>query len=354
MKRKPTDNQVEEMLARHLHREPAQFDFQKWAQTFPEEARQAEAGFAPAASNRSNQRTQVWRRIMTSRYTRYSGIAAALLVAFSFLFPGGNGIVPASIAWADVQKAIEEQQQARVTGVRNCFFGDEEKPSHKLTVEKLFSLSYGYADRTYTEDGTLIIQFTAHLPSGTMTVLFPTVKKYYRVKMPAPSLERVQSMDRDDFFEWLWASGDYRKVGPKEVQGIEAVGFEVDDLVDRFLGADGLGVSSKIVNFFFSMRSMTVRMWVDPERRLPIQVEGEGEINPCLVTGYRKMKLTEINDHWDFDVDLAENLFDPEIPEDYEQLGVPGVVKAGAALYSIGIASIPIVLIGVRRSNRKR
>ncbi len=354
MKRKPDDNQVEEMLSEHLRREPARFDFDKWAETFPAEAQQARTGFAPAASKRSTQRTQVWRRIMTSRYTRYTGIAAALLVGLSFFFPGGNGIVPESIAWADVQKAIEEQEQARVTGVRNCFFGDDQTPTHKLKVEKLFSLAYGYTDRTYTEDGTLIIQFSAHMPTGTMTVLFPTVKKYYRMKMPAESLERVQSMTKDDFFEWLWASGDYRKVGPKKVQGIDAVGFEVDDLVDRFLGAEGLGVNARIVNFFFSLRSMTVRMWVDPERRLPIQVEGEGEVSPCLITGYRKMRLTEVDDCWEYDIDLGEGEFNPEIPEGYEQLGVPGIAKAGAALYSVGLASIPVVLIGVRRSRRKR
>jgi hypothetical protein len=48
------------------------------------------------------------------------------------------------------------------------------------------------------------------------------------------------------------------------------------------------------------------------------------------------MRLTEIDDRWGFDVDLGESAFNPEIPEDHEQLGVPGIAKVGIALYSAG------------------
>jgi len=350
MKRKKSDNQVDEMLARHLQREPAKFDFEQWAEKFPEEAKLAATGFAPVAPKTRIQLAQIWRCIMTSRYTKYASVAAVLLVALSFLFPGGNGIVPESIALADVQKAFEEQETARVTGMRNCFFGDDETPTYALSVEKSFSIHHGYADRTYNAQGELLIYVTYHLPSGMATVMFPTVKKYYRMEISPDYRDRAQQVTPESLFEGLWASGDYRKIGPKQVQGIEAVGFEISDLPDRILG--GLGLNSTIFNFFFSVHSLNVRMWADPNRRLPIQVEGEGQINPCLVTGYRKMRLTEINDVWEFDVDFDESLFNPEIPDDYEQLAIPGVVKAGAALYATGLASIPIVLIRVRRSRR--
>ena len=352
MTRKHSDNQVDEMLARHLQRAPARFDLERWAEKFPEEAQFAAAGFAPPAANRSIQLAQIWRCIMTSRYTKYVSAAAVLLVVLSFLFPGGNGIVPESIAWADVQKALEEQETARVTGMRNCFFGDDGTPTYALPVEKSFSIHHGYADRTYNAQGELLIYVTYHLPSGTATVMFPTVKKYYRMEISPNYRDRAQQVTPEGLFEGLWASGDYRKIGPKQVQGIEAVGFEISDLPDRILG--GLGLDSTIFNFFFSVDALTVRMWADPNRRLPIQVEGEGQINPCLVTGYRKMRLTEINDVWEFDVGFDESLFNPEIPDDYEQLGVPGAVKAGAALYVTGLASIPVVLIRVRRSRRSR
>ena len=350
MKRKKSDNQVDEMLARHLHREPAEFDFERWAEKFPEEAKLAATGFAGATSKIRIQLAQIWRCIMTSRYTKYASIAAVLLVALSFLFPGGNGIVPESIALADVQKAFEEQETARVTGMRDCFFGNDETPTYALSVEKSFSIHHGYADRTYNAKGELVIYFAYHLPTGTVTVMFPTVKKYYRMEVPPDYRDRAQQVTPESFFEWIWASRDYRQLAPKQVQGIEAVGFEISDVADRFLGA--LGVNRTVANFFFSPRSLKARLWVDPNRRLPIQIEGEGEINPCLVTGYRKMRLTEINDVWEFDVGFDESLFNPEIPDGYEQLAVPTAVKAGVALSATALAGIPVVLIRRRRSRR--
>ncbi|MBN2129677.1 MAG: hypothetical protein JW741_09275 [Sedimentisphaerales bacterium] len=327
MKHRKNDNQVDEMLARYLRREPARFDYESWAEKFPDEARLAATGFAATEPQPRISLAQIWRCIMTSRYTRYVTAAAVLLVALSFLFPGGNGIVPESIAWADVQKALVEQEQVRVTGTRNCFFGDDETPTHKLGVEKLFSLSYGYADRTFTEEGKLIIEFTYHLPSDTVTVMFPTVKKYYRMEVSSEYRDQAGQVAPENYFEWLWASGDYRQIGPRKVQGIDAIGFEVSDVHDRFL--TGLGINPRIANFFFSVQSLSVRMWVDPKKRLPIQIEGEGQINRCLITGYSKMRLREINDRWDFGARLDESQFQPEIPEDYEQLGVPEAAQAG-------------------------
>jgi len=263
---------------------------------------------------------------MTSRYTRFAGVGMAALVALCFLFPSGNGIVPESIAWADVQEALGEIQSMRFGGTRNCYFGDDETPRYKLPVEKLLSATYGYADRTYTEDGTLIIEFTFHMPSGTATVVFPTIKKYYRIRIPAEAREMAGTVTAERFFHTIWASGDYRQTEPKQVEGIEAVGFEVTDVHQRLLR--GMGVDSKIADFFIKLRSCTACMWVDPKRRLPIRVDAEAEFAPCVVTGFREMRLQEVNEGFEFNVDLDEAKFKLEIPADYEQLGIPGTAPS--------------------------
>ncbi len=38
MKRNDDINRLDEMLAKHLRREPAPFDFEQWAHRFPEQA----------------------------------------------------------------------------------------------------------------------------------------------------------------------------------------------------------------------------------------------------------------------------------------------------------------------------
>jgi len=289
---------------------------------------------------------------MTSRYTGLVGVAAVVLVVISFLFPSRNGLVPESVAWADVQKAVEQMHSARVTGTRNCFFSEDETPTYKLGLEKLFLFSHGYVDRTFTEDGRLIIEFAYDLPTGTVTVLFPTYKRYYRMQVPQEFREKVRQVTPEKFFEWLFASGDFRKIGPKEVQGIQAIGFEVSDLPERFTG--GLGLSGQLVEFFLSIGQSSTRVWVDPKTRLPIQVEAEGKANPCLLTGYREMTLREIDDRWEFDVELDGAQFLPAIPEAYQELALPAALKGRTALYVASAGSIAPVLLAARRSWRRR
>jgi hypothetical protein len=352
MKRKEDIDRLDEMLAKHLQREPAPFDFEQWARRFPEDAKLVQSGFARPVPNRKTQLVQIGRCIMTSRYTKLVGAAAVVLMALSFLFPGRNGIVPESVAWADVQKAVEQTHSARVTGTRNCFFSKDETPTYKLGLEKLFSLSQGYADRTFTEDGRLIIESAYDLPTGTMTVLFPTYKRYYRTQVPQEFREKVKQVTPDEFFKWLWASGDYRKVGPKEVQGIQAIGFEIPDIVERFTG--GLGLTAKLVDFFLSFGQGKACMWVNPKTRLPIQVEAEGEVKPCLLTGYRDMRLREIDDRWEFDVELDGAQFLPAIPEDYQELTLPAALNARSAFYVAGAGFIAPAFLAARRSRRRR
>ncbi|OHB65787.1 MAG: hypothetical protein A2Y76_07880 [Planctomycetes bacterium RBG_13_60_9] len=321
MKPKDDIDRLDELLARRLHREPTAFDLEQWSREHPAEARLLRSGFAEPVCEQRISLERIWRCIMRSTYAKYAGIGVVLLVALSFLFPGRHGLVPESVAWADVQKAVEDIHTARVTGTRSCFFSNDETPTYKLGVEKLFSHS-GYVDRTYTEDGRLIIEFTYHLPTGTMTVLFPAYKKYYRTQVPPEVGERIRQVTPMKLFEWLFASGDYSKLDPREVQGIQAVGFEVPDLVERLTG--GMQVSRKLVDFFLSLGPSRTCMWVNPQTRLPIQVEFEGKVNPCLVTGYREMTLREIDDRWERDVELDGGQFLPPIPEDYQELVLPG------------------------------
>jgi len=351
MVRRDDIDRLDELLARYVQREPAAFDFERWAQKFPADAKLVQSGFPQAVPNRRTQLVQIGRCIMTSRYTKLAGVAAVVLVALAFLFPSGNGIVPESVAWADVQKAMEQVQTIRVTGTRNCFFADDKTPTYRLGLEKLFSFSRGYVDRTFTEDGKLIIEFTYDLPTGTMTVLFPTQKKYYRMQAPQAFREKTKQMTFEEFGRGLFVSGDYRVVGPNDVQGIRAIGFEVSDIFSRL--STGVGAGGKLMDFFLSFGQSSARMWVNPETRLPIQLEAEGKFNPCLVTGFREMTLREIDDRWDFGVELDDAQFLPTIPEDYEQLAVPVALKVRAGLYAAGAGALGPVCLAVRRSHRR-
>jgi hypothetical protein len=350
MKRKDDTNRLDDMLAQHLRREPAPFDPEQWAQRFPEEAELLRSGFPRPVPYRRTQLIQIGRCIMTSRYTRLVGAAAVVLVAVSFLFPGRHGIVPESIAWADVQEAMEHVRTIRVTGTRNCFFSQSETPTYKLGLEKLFSFSRGYIDRTFTEDGQLLIELAYDLQTGTVTVLFPAQKLYYRTQAPPTLREETRQVTFRELGESLFVSGDYRMIGPNDVQGIQAVGFEISDLHRRLKAKLGLG--GRLVDFFFSFGPARARMWVNPKTRLPIQLEAEGKVNPCLVTGFRETMLREIDDRWDFGVELDDAQFLPAIPADYQPLNPGAAAREKAAWLALGV--LPVVGIVTRRKRRRK
>ncbi len=315
----------------------------------------SDASAAMRQAHTDNQRVtriHLWRKIMESPYTRTAAVLAISLATFSVLFPTPNGIVPESVAWADVEKAMEQVHTIRVTGTRNFFFSQDETPTYRLRLEKLFSFSRGYVDRTFTDDGQLMIEFAYDLPTGTVTILFPTQKKYYRTKAPQTFHESTRQVTFQQFGEWLFVSGDYRKIGPNDVQGIQAIGFEVSDLLGRVKAK--LGFDSKLMDLFFSCGDFSARMWVNPETRRPIQLEAKGKINPCLVTGYREMTLREIDDRWEYDVELDDTQFLPTIPEDYEALAVPVALKVQAGLYTAGAGAVGPVCLAVRRSRRRK
>jgi len=349
MKRQDDMDRLDEVLAQHLRREPAPFDLEQWARRFPEEAGLLRSGCPRPIANRRMQLMQIGRYIMTRRYAKFVGAAAVVLVAVSFLFPGRHGLVPESVAWADVQEAIEQVQTIRVTGTRSCFFSPSEAPTYKLGLEKLFDFSRGYIDRTFTEDGQLIIELAYDLPTGTVTVLFPTRKLYFRTQAPQALREETRQVTFREFGESLFVSGDFRVIGPNEVQGIQAVGFEVADLHSRF--KDKLGLGGRLVDFFFSFGPAQARMRVNPKTHLPIQLEAEGKVHPCLVTGYREMTLREIDDRWDYGVELDDAQFLPAIPDDYQPLNPGAAAREKAAWLAVG--ALPIVGIVARRRCRR-
>jgi hypothetical protein len=135
--------------------------------------------------------------------------------------------------------------------------------------------------------------------------------------MPAEYRDKVKQITPEGFFQWICASGDYRKIGPKEVQGIQAIGFEVSDLAERLAG--GIGLNKNVVDFFVSVAELRTCVWVDPQARLPIRAEAEGKINPCLLTGYHAMTLREIDDRWEFGMEFDGAQFLPAIPKDYQE-----------------------------------
>jgi len=82
---------------------------------------------------------------------------------------------------------------------------------------------------------------------------------------------------------------------------------------------------------------------VNEETLLPIRIEGEGFVGKGLLTGGMGFRYSEVMNNIEYDVEIDESIFEPNIPDDYiivdpadmaekAELTMLGIVPCGAAI----------------------
>ena len=187
-------------------------------------------------------------------------------------------------------------------------------------------------------------------PFGTATILFHTAGAYVRFDVSQAYRDKMARFTIQGLVDMMYRSGDYQKVGPKHVKGVDAVGFEVTDWHERILE----GFNPVIVRFLFNMQQATARVWIDPKTKLPVQTEGDIEMKACLCTFFKDANVVQIDDGFEWGVEMDEAMFLPEIPEGYQELSLPSGAAIGVAASSVVLAGIaPWCIFFVRRSRRR-
>jgi len=330
-----------------------------------------DASAAMGQTRTDNQRVtriRVWRTIMESRMTRYSAAAVIALAAALVLTSPFGTSKHGGVALAEVQTALEAQQTVFAKGTRVLTVDEMpvlmppglaplfERPAGEtgpfvltLTAETYMS-SQGYATKIYDKNRGFLAEACVHNGTGTATILLPTAKAYLRFDVSQAYRDKMAGFTIQGFINMMYRSGDYRKIGPKRVQGIEAVGFEVADAHERLLG----GFNPPIVRFLVNMQQATARVWIDPKTKLPVQTEGDIEMKACLCSFFKDAHVEQIDHSFKWGVEIDEAMFLPEIPEGYQELSLPGGTAIGVAASSVALAGIaPWCLFRVRRSRRR-
>jgi hypothetical protein len=159
---------------------------------------------------------------MKSTYAHTAAARIALAILITFFFSGGNRLSPENVAMAGVDEAIQEQRSVETRGTRSVTFEtNNNRTSYVLPVLKRMS-DLGYSDKTFSEDGELILQLCHHYPTATTTLILPSNKTYCRFKTGEGLRWGVWGMGPQRMFKFLFQEGKYVKVGPKQVNGVEA------------------------------------------------------------------------------------------------------------------------------------
>ena len=265
-----------------------------------------------------------------------SKIAAILIVVIvlaSFLFPTQHGLVPGSVALAEVQAAVAAYETIFASGTRILTFdrvpavmppawkqrlerpeGDEEPVRLTLHSETYIS-PIGYANRVYGTNGVLLADASLHYETGLATFLVPSLKVYVQFEVSEAQRAGMSGFTIQGFINMLYQSGDSRELGPRDIEGTQAVGFEVTDWQTRIFGE-----APEMFRLLLSIQQGTARAWIDPKTKLPVQTENECDLNGSVITFFQPAHLSVIDDTFQWGIPMDETTFEPDIPADYQLL----------------------------------
>ena len=295
---KPRDN-VEEAMRSKLRFAAASTLRDRWRK----EILQAHAGandpspFQPETRPALRQPT-LRRMIMRNSYVRLAlaavVILAVVLGVFEFLSPGGKS----GVVWAEVLTKVEQVPVV-------IFDMTAEFDEHGETLV-MPSKNYIAADSRWRSDTFMdgkLMKISYRLPRKNVAyVILVDRKQYWRrdVSYDQAALDREPEEPRT----WLkrLLSGDYVKLGRTTIDGVVVEGIE-----GRMLEPGGETV---------------MRFWVDVETNLPVRIEMTG------MEGHQMMKLVMENFEWNAQLD--ESFFEPNIPADYTRQDDPPAGQARA------------------------
>jgi len=353
MKHENNNQWLDPMLDRHIHREPEEFDFEKWAEKHPEEARLLRNGYKNSGRDAKMKPSEIWRFIMESKVTRYSAAAVIVLAMTLVLFnpfwtPGNGGIV-----LADVRQKIADTETMIIRGTKT--FMNLSKDDNVIEINGLrceFDLvKYSSKQLGLVEegrvDGKLIYRITFNRPKRQAVLVLPPWKKYGAMAATDEQMRLMENLSPEGIINMLLA-GDHKKLGRDMIDGVEVEGFEFqqpDLFVDLFPKP------------IFDIQTLEGKAWIGIEEQLPIWIEGDFIFGKSLLTLFNEVRLHEVNVVEKYDVDLDDKIFDTDVPEGYTEFGlsdilpfIPVEAKAGIA----GLALIPAGLIFWRQRRKKK
>jgi hypothetical protein len=273
----------------------------------PETYNKALDSFLQAVDEHKRQKSaltepNIRRIIMKSRITK---LAAAAVIIIAVLVVIDN-IGPSSVALAEVLDKVK-QVPVFMYKLKMQVTGDivQGRPLGNMDQEATIIISTDLGmkmEMTMTDPNSgeqTIQQIYLLTEQKEMLMIMPKEKKYVSMEITDELLDRMkkQSNDPREMIKQM-SNYPYTKLDRSVVDGITVEGFETTDPA-VYGGAMG--------------DSISLRLWVDIQTRLPVLVEMDMEFGEKM-----KIKGEMYDFQWNIQVDESE--FAPVIPEDFEPL----------------------------------
>ncbi len=289
---------------------------------------------------------------MESKVTRYSAAAVvALAVAVVLIQPdmrlGGPGVV-----WAEVVEKVHQMPTA--IHKEKCVFWEmgQEGPVLEADVILYASDEYGWVEHVFDEKGTLLAEVYFLKETQESIIVSPTEKKYGKLSLPRAWLDRMTGLLTPHGLADFFTSSHYTEVGRAKFDNFDVEGFEISQDANP-----NLWPIPEPLRLLFPAKDMVARLWIDVETSLAVGFEVVFDTDRGLFTGFEKLhcEIRAYDIQWN--AELPEGIFEPNIPDDYTEFTVADFIPAEAKAGLVGLGVLPvigIVVYGRRRRRRSR
>jgi hypothetical protein len=213
-------------------------------------------------------------------------IAVVVLGLFEFIGTGSTS----GVVWAEVAKKVQAS--------RGVIFRSRDTAPDSRDGGPDYTMNYLYSAQLRLDSykGAQIIK-TFYSDYNTKTSVFIDHGHKSYIKRTVEKMEQNDLWTDPKSMVQRFLSHEHRELGQKTVEGVLCEGIETTD--PAFDGTD------------FPVDSLMARIWVSVETGYPVQFEVE------IVRNNGQIRIAGVADQFQWDVELDESIFEPNIPADY-------------------------------------
>lgn len=338
MKSMKDEKWLDENISRAVDLGEVQFDAQKWREKYI---------LNESVASRSTIKTHknFWRFIMESKITKYSVAAVVVLALILVLLSPFGTSNNSGIVWAKVVENMDKVQMFVHKEQRFYYELGKEEPFLKTDVIKHCCTKYGVVEEQYTIEGELMHRAYVLGEPREIVAVLPEAKKYFKMPLRDGMAQVIDRLTPRGLVEHFMAI-DHKKLGRSrtdghEVEGFEAIDTEIWPIPEEF-------------NFLFPVKQITWRFWIDVESSLPVRAEYEIITGRGPFTELKKLKIVCKAYAFEYLQETNEELFEPNIPDDYTEFKVTDLIPAEAKAGLVGLIILPAGFISWRRIRHKK
>ncbi len=342
MSHKRDEDRLDALISQAVDLGKVKFDRQRWLDRLAGEPQRPALTGSGVDNTKLNNLGTIWRKIMESKITKYSA-AAVIALAAAVVLLNPPGTASNGVALAAVREKVAQVDTMVLRGEKT--FTCVAEPNLVLRFDSVmyFSRQYGTMEEGRM-NGTLVYRVIANRPEKQFLFLLPVWKKCLKRPWTEEQAKILEELTPTGVMD-LVLEAPYRQLGPAQIDGRAAEGFEIQDIQS---------LKNILPKYLIDIQQGTATFWVGTQELLPIRIEGDLLIGKSMMTLFTDLRHHVVANLESYNVELEEKLFRTEIPEGYTEFKFTDFVPGKLTLAGLGILPVGAIAWRRRRARKNR